>query len=409
LDNIFIGRQPILDKNENIFGYELLFRDSLENRAVFENKMHAMCRLLANVFENFGVDILIGNAKGFVNINEEMLFNNLIELIPSDKFILEILEDSNIDDNFIDNVKKLKILGYTFALDDFIFEERYLKKFGKLIPIVDYIKIDLPSSKKEILDMQINKLKKYNVKLIAEKVEEKEDYEYCKEIGFDYFQGYYFAKPDILEQKNIDPSKIAVIKITNMLRKDASINKIVEAFNINPDISYNLLRFINSANFFFRSNIKSIRHAISLIGYRKLQNWLFLLSYAKPGRLNKDTALLQTAVVRAKTMEILAEHKWGNAYADSAFLTGMLSLVDNLFRLPKEKLVMELDIAPEIKNAILFYEGKLGEMLMLVVHAEHSNIAEMEKYLKICNISLNEFNSAQNESFLWYQKLIKDL
>ncbi len=409
MDSIFIGRQPILSADESIFGYELLFRDSLENRAVFESRMHAMCRLLTNVFENFGVDILIGNAKGFVNINEEMLFNNLIELIPADRFILEILEDSNVNEDFINNIKKLKILGYVFALDDFIFEEDYLKKFGGLIPLVDYIKVDLPNCQKEALEVQIRKLKKYKVKIIAEKVEEKEEYEYCKAIGFDYFQGYYFAKPDVLEQKNIDPSKISVIKITNMLRKDASINKIVEAFNVNPDISYNLLKFINSANFFFRSNIKSIRHAISLIGYRKLQNWLFLLSYAKPGRVNKDTALLQTAVIRAKTMEILAEDKWGEAYADSAFLTGMLSLVDTLFGLPKEKLVRELDIDQEIKNAILFFEGRLGELLILIIQAEHSNINEMEKYLEICKISLSDFNTAQNESFLWYQKLIKDL
>ncbi len=408
MDSIFIGRQPILNKTEAIFGYELLFRDSLDNRAVFENKMHAMCRMLTNVFENFGVDVLIGNSKGFININEEMVFSNLIELIPADKFILEILEDSNITEYFLNEIRKLKLLGYTFALDDFVFEEKYLKKFGALIPLVSYIKIDLPFVKKETLDVQVRKLKKYNVKLIAEKVEEKAEYEYCKAIGFDYFQGYYFAKPDILEQKNIDPSKISVIKITNMLRKDVSINRIVEAFNVNPDISYNLLKFINSANFFFRSNIKSIRHAISMIGYRKLQNWLFLLSYAKPGRMNKDAALLQTAVIRAKTMEILAE-KWGEAFADSAFLTGTLSLVDTLFGLPKEKLVNELDIDQELKDAILFYEGRLGQLLLLVIHSEHANIKEFEKYLKICKISLKEFNDAQNESFLWYQKLISDL
>lgn len=368
-----------------------------------------MSRTLVNVFDSFGIDSLIYNAFGFVNIDEKFLAHDIVDLIPKDRFVLEILETTTVTQWLIDRVLHLKSQGYIFALDDFIFDEAYLSTFSPLMDKVDYIKVDIQEVDPSTLEHRIKILKKFPVKLIAEKVENQEEFELCEAAGFDYFQGYFFAKPVILEKKSADPSKISIIKIINLINNDAPVTQIVDQFNVNPELSINLLKFINSAIFFFRDSIKSIRHAVNLLGFKKLQNWLILLSYAKPNRSNKDTALLQTAVVRAKVMETLVSQHTSSNMVDSAFLTGILSLMDSLFQSPMHELIEGLNVDQEIKGAILNFEGELGLLLKSVIDAEGGKGKSVEESLEATGFTFNDFSIAQIESFIWYKKLMQEM
>lgn len=368
-----------------------------------------MSRTLINVFDNFGVESLLGNALGFINVDEKGLYNDIIELIPKEKFIIEILETTIVTEKLLNRIIELKNKGYRFALDDVIFTEEYLQMFSPLMGLVDFIKVDIREVGQSTLREEIPLLKKYPAKLIAEKVEYRLEYELCNEIGFDYFQGYYFAQTDILEKKSIDPSQLGVLKIIKMINNKADIDNISDVFSINPDLSYNLLKFINSAVFFFRSSIKSIKHAITLVGLKRLQNWLFLLSYAKSGNSSQISVLLQTAVVRAKTMEHLIEMSKENILADSAFLVGMLSLIDTLFSTSKEELINDLNVDEEIRVALLEYGGRLGTLLRAVISAEDGNFDEVKVDLEECNMTLENFSEAQIQSYIWYEKLIHEI
>lgn len=413
MSKFFVGRQPIVDINEVIYGYELLFRDDRYNNiAVIKDAFGSIAATLVNVLSRFGAHNLIGSKYGFININGEFLLSEFVELIPKENFVLEILEDTKVDEIIVNRICYLKSRGYKFAIDDFIFDAKFIENFKPLLDKVNYIKVEYLSVKHLDLNVKLKILNKLPAKIIAEKIENYGEYKRCKELGFHLFQGYFFARPTILETEYHDPSKITVVKIINMINKDKPISHIVEAFQIDPILSYNFLRFINSAAFFFRTNIKSIRHAISLIGLKKLENWLLLLSFSnKNGNKSVHSPLFQTAVIRAKTMEILAQKVFhdNEEKRDEAFLTGLLSLIDILFGKAKEELIRSLGLDMEVEKAILSYEGVLGEILQAVIYDEDEDFDNLNLLLKKLNINFSFYSEAKLQSYAWLNELISAL
>lgn len=412
MDKFFVGRQPIVDCNEIIYGYELLFRDdSYNNVAIIKDAFGAITTTLFNVLSRFGVSDLIGEKYGFINVNREFLLSEFVELIPKDNFVLEILENTKVDDLVLNRICDLKSRGYKFALDDFVFDASYIENFKPLLDKVQYIKVDYPLVKSLNIEQKIKILNKLSAKLVAEKLENFEDYKKCKELGFHLFQGYFFARPTIIETQYFDPSKVTVVKIINMINQDKPINYIVQVFEIDPILSYNFLKFINSAAFFFRTNIKSIRHAISLIGLKKLENWLLLMSFAnKKGKKSVHSPLFQTAVIRAKTMELLAQKVFHDEEKkDEAFLAGLLSLIDILFGKSKNDLIKSLGLDIKIEKAILEYEGKLGGMLQAVIYDEDEDFDNLKSSLEKLNIEFSFYSEAKLKSYAWLNELISSL
>lgn len=413
MSKFFVGRQPIVDINEVIYGYELLFRDDRYNNiAVIKDAFSSIAATFVNVLSRFGAHNLIGSKYGFININREFLLSEFVELIPKENFVLEILEDTKVDEIIVNRICYLKSRGYKFAIDDFIFDAKFIENFKPLLDKVNYIKVEYLSVKHLDLNVKLKILNKLPAKIIAEKIENYGEYKRCKELGFHLFQGYFFARPTILETEYHDPSKITVVKIINMINKDKPISHIVEAFQIDPILSYNFLRFINSAAFFFRTNIKSIRHAISLIGLKKLENWLLLLSFSnKNGSKSVHSPLFQTAVIRAKTMEILAQKVFNDneEKRDEAFLTGLLSLIDILFGKAKEELIRSLGLDMEVEKAILSYEGVLGEILQAVIYDEDEDFDNLNLLLKKLNINFSFYSEAKLQSYAWLNELISAL
>lgn len=417
MENIFIARQPILNKDQALFGYELLFRDSLDNYAKINDDVYAISKTLINLFDNFGVDSILGNFKGFINVSEDFIMQDVVNIIPKDRFIFEILETTNVSEELTDRIKDLKSNGYIFALDDFIFTRDYVKMFAPLFGYVDFIKVDIQqiSPEGEIVDKiklakGMEKIKKIPANFLAEKVETREEYLFCKDLGFDYFQGYYFAKPAIMTSKSIDPSRMVTVKLINMINKGESVSKIVDVFNVNPDLSYSLLRFINSAAFFFRSDIRSISHAINLLGLSNLQNWLILLSYAGNEKHALASPLFHTAATRAKLMELMTDKKYNSKdKRESAFLVGLLSFIDVLYKRPIDELLQKLSIEKEIHDALRYYEGFYGQLLYICILESKEHFGEMTKKLGNMGFSVDEFNEAKLKSISWLNNLIRSL
>ncbi|WP_291493439.1 EAL domain-containing protein [Desulfurella sp.] len=406
MQDYFIGRQPIVNTNQDIFAYELLYRDSLKNFVTVNDNRFATSQTIINLFERFGIENVIGDYLGFLNLSGDYILSETIELIPKEKFVIEILEGFSSVDKLITKVLQLKDKGYIFSLDDFVYKKSY-HDFTPVINYIDYIKIDVRLADRVEIAKRMDILYKISDKLIAEKVETKEDFEFFKHLGFKYFQGYFFERPTILKTKDLEPNQVGVIKLLNLLNSYASIKKVKELFEAMPDITLRLIKFINSAAFGLKQKINSINQAINLIGYNRLKIWLLILTYADKQNIKKSP-VFQTAVIRGKQLEILSEN-FKDIDKDSAFLVGILSLIDVVIQKPKEELFEQINIDDLIKNAVLFKEGKIGTMLLALELDEKNDYLVLIETLSNLGISMETFVESKLKSYAWLQSLLKDI
>jgi EAL and modified HD-GYP domain-containing signal transduction protein len=405
----YIGRQAILDKNNKIFAYEILYREAIfDNKANIDSNINATAKILINLLTNIGIESVVGNKKAFINVDESILACSLENLISCEKVIFEILENTKVDEQIVDRVKQLKFSGFKFALDDFLMD----KETKSLIEYADFIKVDVLNTTETQLQEILELAKKNDVKLLAEKVEDKDTYNRYLELGFEYFQGYFFAKPKIFVNKKLTPYEITLIKIFNELSKSQSDLKKVENF-IKSDVklSFNLLKFINSAFFSFKRKIVSIRHAISILGIEKLRIWITLILYTNEFDSNiESNPLFDLALIRGKMLEELTLKITEDlVYAGEAYLVGTLSLIDVILGQNKEDIIKELYLSEEIENAILYKKGLLGEILTAVELYEVDDFDNLQYILNLHNIGLTDFFKAEEESIKYAEKIKKSL
>ena len=405
MDDFFIGRQPILDEKGHIYAYEILFRKQDSTGASVTDNVAATARVLINVMQNFGIDSLLGGKKGFINADESIIMDGVLELIPKEHFVIEILETTKITEKVLDKIKEYIAQGYSFALDDLEFNRDFLDNFKDVFPLVDYIKVDYMLCDKSALKKNFNIFNKYKAKILAEKVETQEEYEQCKEIGFNLFQGYYFSKPVVISKKAVDPTKGAIIQLINMLRNEAESTQIEHVIKGHPDLYLNLLKFMNSSAFFTRGRITSIKHAMAMLGRENMSKWLYLMLYAGPNNDSFNNPVLLTAQIRAKAMEKLCEmsrmimHK-----SESAYLVGMMSLLDVVFGREIHDVVRDFNVDEEIKDAVADEKGDMGLLLKTVKYYETDNMASLINCFEILKISFEDFNRIMLESYDWTGK-----
>ena len=300
--DIFLARQPILDRGQSIVAYELLFRSGQQNFAQIENELNATASLLISLFNDMGVQSVLGNERGFINVDSTFLMSDMIELLPPDKIAIELLESIEITPTILERCRKLKQLGFSLALDDFtVMHEQYTL----LLPIVDVVKVDLMQLSKDELTKTSRKLREYPAKLLAEKVETREQFEQCKQLGFHFFQGYYFAKPVILTGKRLEPSTIALFKLLNLVLDDASSDALEGVVKGDSNLTYNLLKLVNSVGSGVSQKIDTLAKAIIVVGRRQLQRWVQLLLYTINDKGQTSNPLMQLAATRAKMLEML--------------------------------------------------------------------------------------------------------
>ena len=276
----YLARQPILDREGKIFAYELLFRDSpSSDTAIIASDLQATAQVLENILNSIGLTRLVGESKAFINCSREILLDNLFGLLNPDRFVLEILEDVAVDENLIRAIQRHKSFGFELALDDFIMSDEYIRRFEPLFELVSYVKMDLVDNSPEAMVKAAQFFKEKDIKLLAEKVEDKPTFKLCENAGYDYFQGFYFAKPEIVTGQKIDATSAAILEIIKLLRTRPSLEVLCDKFDKHPDISANLLQFVNS-DIRTKPAIESVKGAIVWVGMKHIQEWLTIMLYA---------------------------------------------------------------------------------------------------------------------------------
>ncbi len=365
-EEIFIGRQPIIDREQQMFAYELLFRSGAKvNAANVDDDVAATANVNNRAFAEFGIEQALGPYKGFVNCDETLLFSDILEVMPTDKIVLEVLETVEVTPQIIERCKELKARGFTLALDDFT---QYEDKFRPLLDFVEIVKVDLKLLDAPGLARTTQMLKRWpTLKLLAEKVDSREQSRYCMNLGYDLFQGYYFAKPAIIAGKKLGHSQLSLVRLLGLVLEDADTIVLEGVFKHEPGLAMNLMRLTNSVATGVLVKVTSLRHAITVLGRRQLQRWLQLLLYTNPQGGNVASPLLQLAATRGRLMELLAAklHPGRRDFEDHAFMTGIMSLMPTLMSAPFEEILRGISVAADVREALEKSEGELGSLLKL--------------------------------------------
>lgn len=369
----YLGRQPIFDKQGALFAYELLYRNcELRNEAHFEDNTLASTRVIAHLIQSFGIKSVVGSKQGFINLDETMLFSDALLLLPKEYICFEILEYTKVSLALYERVKYLHTLGYRFLLDDFDCTDSMIANYEALFPYIDIVKVDILAIGLESLPRALEKIKKYNLTLLAEKIESFEVHEACLKLPFTYFQGYFFEKPLIVVGKRLEPQTLNALRLINCVQKTYDMKEITHHISSCPDIVYNLLRHINSGAYHFKHTITNITQMTTLLGHQKLLSWLGLFIYGSSHQKPFSEAIYNNAKFRAKMMEILAQKYYSHELAHKAFLVGSLSLVDVYLNIAMEDFLKELHLDDEIKEALLHQKGRLGNLLSIAKEMSHS-------------------------------------
>lgn len=404
----FIGRQPILNASQEIIGFELLFRAAAHHQhAVYEDQAQAAASVINAMLTDFGLQNLLGDKSGFINITGTMLGSEILELLPASQSVLELVESITLDDTALLHCCSLKALGFRIALDD----HQYDPALADFYNLVDIVKIDLLATDPAKLPEIAANFKPYPVQLLAERVETFEIFELCRDCGFTLFQGYFFERPSIISHKRVDTSVMAMMRLLQQLSGKTDIDAIEETFRENPELTYQLLKLVNSVMVGTRDRIKSLRHAIMLLGLIQLRRWVQLSLYAGKDDTEPDSPLLEMAAVRGRLMEQLMQGPSSPdpAFpepAEAAFLTGIISLLDALYETSMEQIVANFNLSEELASALLRHEGRLGQLLFLAKKLEHSDFSEVQELLDNLSISQEQLLQAQLEAFNWRYAVI---
>ena len=384
---VHVARQPIFDRKQNVVAYELLFRGkNSTNLYDGTDGDLATQEVISNSFLVIGIAQISGDKKAFINFTENALKRNMALMLPKDLVAIEVLESVEATAEIIKCCKELKEKGYSLVLDDFVFSPSYMP----LILLADIIKVDYRATTYEDRKKLLECKEAYSVEFLAEKIETPEEFSEALEMGFSYFQGYFFCKPVIVAAKNLPGYKTSYFQILQELnRPEVEFSCIEEIIRKDVSLSYKLLRFVNSPVFGFQNNISSLRQALALLGQNEIMKWISLISLQCIGK-DKPDELMLNSLIRAKFAEQIAKTKWVHIAAD-AFLMGMFSHIDALLGRSMTDILEEIGLEEEIKNALvgITSDSKLAVVMKMVQLYERANWGELEA----C-IAAHEFNEA---------------
>jgi c-di-GMP-related signal transduction protein len=396
-----IGRQPILDRDERISAYELLFRSPGAHRADIVDPVAATATVILGTLSGFGVEQVLGAHQGFVNIDERLLFDDALELLPRESVVLELLESIPPSEAVVRRCEHLRARRWKLALDD----HRYQAAFEPLYPLVDVVKLDLTVSPMEAIASSVERLRRHPLRLLAEKVETRAQFELCHGLGFHLFQGYHFARPATMQRRRIDEDGATLLKLLQLLMDDADIQELEATFRGSPSLTYKLLMLVNSVAIGSRQRIASVRQAVAMLGRQQMRRWLQLALFGGGGGHGLDDPLLDAAAVRATFMEQLARRQptlgAQAAAPDEAFMAGILSLLDALYEIAMADLVTSLRLSDAVAAALLRREGPFGDLLRLVERMERQEVDEALEEVEVLGLSREQVLEAQRAAFAW--------
>ncbi len=350
----FVGRQPIFNRELELVGAELLYRDSRENFAHIKDATAASRSTVVTAFTEIGIDTLVGDGVAYVNFAEDMLLSPNAEALPASKVVIEVLEHVPATPEVCAALRRLKAAGYTIALDDFIFTESR----EALIEYADIVKIEVMD--KAVMNQTLEALEPYDVILLAEKVEDQADMRLCLDLGFELFQGYFLCRPEVVEGEKLPANRMATLQLLAKLSNPTvDFDTLVELVSSDVALSYRLLRYLNSAHFSLRQPLTDVRQALGLLGYNKLRAWVALVALSSVD--DKPAELVRIGVVRARMCELLADKL--DVDGPTAFTVGLFSILDALFDREMSELIGPLPLEESLKAALIERDGALGQLI----------------------------------------------
>jgi len=400
---VFVARQPIFNTDKKVMAYELLFRSSLEN--MYDTSValeDASASTISSSFNVIGMDKLTNNKKAFINLTKNLLVRGVPHLLPKGLVVVEILEDVQADDDVVLACQKLKDAGFILALDDFVYND--LQR--PLIELADIIKIDFLLTTGDERQNIIDQINNPDIRFLAEKVETFEDYQQALDLGYSYFQGYFFSKPFIVQGRDIPVSKLNFMRlIREVNRPELGFEKLEQIIKHDLSLSYKLLRLINSSFFGFSSKVESIRHALVLLGEKEIRKWSSLLALNELA-YDKPEELVNVSVIRARFCESLSEKYKLKMLPSDCFLLGMFSLIDALVDKPMQDILTELPIAKELKDALLGEPNIFHDLLLLVVSYEKGFWEELPVHARKLSIRQEDLPEMYMDAVTWSHKML---
>lgn len=397
--DIFVGRHAIYNRELDVIAYELLFRGSeAAERAEFKDADEATSQVILNTFTEIGLDKIVEDKMAFINLTRSFVLGDYSLPLSKAGLGLEILENITIDQPVIEAVQRLSSQGYTIVLDDFVYHE----SLRPLVELADIIKIDVQTLPDSEVQRHVEILRKHTVKLLAEKVETHEVFEFCNRLGFDYFQGFFFCQPHIIKGQRIPPNRLVTLRLLAKLQDPVtSIRELETLISQDVSMSYKLLRSLNSAFYSLPRKIESIHQALVMLGNQWLKTWASLLLLSSIH--DKPQELMQMAMVRAKMCELLATAKRLSP-KETFFTAGLFSVLDALMDQPMEDVLNALPLSQEINDALLRREGNLGAVLQCVMDYERGN---WDAVLHI-GLQQGEITQAYLEAITWANQVSKE-
>ena len=405
--DFYLGRQPVLDRNQALFGYELLFRSKRQGEAD-ETGLTATAAVIAHAAQ-LGLARAIGDATCFLNVDAEVLASDIFAFLPRERTVLEIVAGVVPDDALLARMRALAGHGFRFALDGI---EGDSLRLQRLLPLAAFVKLDLRTVPPAQLPNLVRRLHGMEKTVVAEKVETREAYQAALDLGFDYFQGYYFARPAVLGGRKLSPSQLAVIELMKLVVSDADNADIERAVKRDVTLALNLLRLVNTPAVGAVQRIDSVSQALMMLGRRQLQRWLQIMLYAEPAtRGHNQTPLLMLATTRGRLMELLAQRlrPGQRAAADVAFTVGIMSLMDVLFGIPMADIVDQVPVTDDVRQALTARAGFYGELLRLSESIEQADDSAplVLPTLQELQISGDDMIELEMSAFQWSDSVVR--
>ncbi|HET6847803.1 MAG TPA: HDOD domain-containing protein [Gaiellales bacterium] len=363
----FVARQPIYDRLLDVYAYELLFRAGDVDHADVVDDESATASTVVTTFADIGLDSLVGGRCGFVNATRDFIMRGFVTLLPAGRVALELHRSDALDPEVLEELRRLSGLGYSIALDDFVMREDSLP----LLEVAHFVKLDVQAFTRDQLAEQVADLEPHKVKLIAAKIEDHHTFEFCKQSGFEYFQGYFFCQPKTVAGRGIPSNRLTQMKLMAVLQDpDCELEDLDRAISNDLGVSFRLLRWINSAYFSLPRKVSSVREALMLLGVRNVRSWALLMTLA--GIDDQPSELIRTAMTRAKMCELVAQ-ALDRPNPDAHFTVGLFSVVDAFMNMRMQDVLSELPLSPEVSAALLDQSGPLGEVLSWVLTYERGH------------------------------------
>lgn len=401
--DIHVGRQPILDRRLRTFGYELLFRAGMGNDASVVDDVTATATVIVNTFLSLGLDQVVGRSKSFVNFPRQFLVDDAAIPAPAGRVVVEVLEDVPPDREVVLGCRRLKRAGFLLALDDFAGREDY----APLVDLADFIKVDFRCTPAADRLALVRRFRPRGIRMLAEKIETDEEFCEAREAGYDYFQGYFFARPQVISARDVPAAKLRYLQILRAVHApEVELDEVESLIRAEVTLAHKLLRYVNSAAFHLRTEAHTLRQAIVLLGEQGLCKWLSLIAVA--GLVSdRSPELVRLALCRARFCEMVAAESLPGRDQDG-FLMGLFSLLDAMMGRPMEELLAQLGLSSDVR-AVLVSGGAnsaaISGIYELSLAAEQAESVRIRKYASQLGLSWQRVAEIEVESMAWCERM----